>query len=423
MPAIINRRSLLTASALFAMPAFARADVKPKVTVISQWSAGSDGAAITALGKLFEQNGGEWIHNPVPGFTTDMMNKLRAQILSGDPPAASQLKGPEIAAWSKIAPTVNLDSLVAEAGYEKVVAPDLAKLHKPYGHWIALPLQIYRINTLWVSKKAMDRVGATELPKTWAAFNALATKMKSAGIQPVMNGGVRWDNGMIWEIALNGISPVAYRKAVMELDADTLNGPEVLAAFEQTRKFAEWQDPNVGNQPYTTYIPKFMAGDVGMLLMGGWAQGVFRNAGYQFSDYRVGPAPQDNGKPAFILNADAFIFWQRKEPEFKAGQELMAKLVMSKEAQKMYSGITGSVPVRTDMNLSDPGFSNQQRETAASLVAAVQSGQATLSLAHNMAQPNQVTAAMLDVLTEFMHDKTPPKQGQQRLADAVDGVR
>ena len=138
----------------------ARADaIKPRLTAISQWSAGSDGAAITALGKLFEQNGGIWQHSPVPGFTTEMMNKLRAQIMSGDPPAASQLKGPEIAAWSKIAPTVNLDAVVAEADYERFVAPDLAKLHKPYGHWIALPLQVYRINTLFVSKKAMDKVG------------------------------------------------------------------------------------------------------------------------------------------------------------------------------------------------------------------------------------------------------------------------
>jgi glucose/mannose transport system substrate-binding protein len=198
----------------------------------------------------------------------------------------------------------------------------------------------------------------------------------------------------------------------------------VLGAFEQTRRFTEWQDPNMGNQPYTTYIPKFMSGDVGMLLTGGWAQGVFRNAGYQLSDYVVGPAPQDNGKAAFILNADAFIFWQRKEPEFAAGQELMAKLIMAKDTQKMYSGITGSVPVRTDMDLSDASFSNQQRETAASLVTAVQSNQVVLSLAHNMAQPNQITAAMLDVLTEFVHDhKISPKQGQQRLADAVDGVR
>src|SRR5262249_50253415 len=128
MPITTTRRRLLAGSAAaLALPAFARAQsaVKPRLTVISQWSAGSDGAAITALGKKFEDRGGIWQHSPVPGFTTEMMNKLRAQIIAGDPPACSQLKGPEIAAWSKIAPTVNLDALVAAAGYEKVVAPDL----------------------------------------------------------------------------------------------------------------------------------------------------------------------------------------------------------------------------------------------------------------------------------------------------------
>jgi len=47
-----------------------------------------------------------------------------------------------------------------------------------------------------------------------------------------------------------------------------------------------------------------------------------------------------------------------------------------------------------------------------------------LSLAHNMAQTNQITAAMLDVLTEFVHNKAiSPEQGQTRLVQAVDNVR
>ena len=112
----ISRRSLLAGSvAALAAPAALRAEAgKPKVTVISQWSAGSDGLAITTLGKRFEQEGGVWEHNPVPGFTTEMMNKLRAQIIAGDPPAASQLKGPEIAAWSKIGAVVDLDAQVKD---------------------------------------------------------------------------------------------------------------------------------------------------------------------------------------------------------------------------------------------------------------------------------------------------------------------
>jgi glucose/mannose transport system substrate-binding protein len=426
---MISRRAILAGStAILAVPhaerALAASEVKPKVTVISQWSTGSDGAAITALGKEFERQGGIWEHNPVPGFTTEMMNKLRAQIIAGDPPAASQLKGPEIAAWSKVGAVVDLDDQVKQAGYEAVVPAELARLSKPAGHWIALPVQAYRINTLFVSKKAADRIGMTKLPATWSEFNAVADKMKAAGITPVTNGGIKWDDGMKWEIALCGISPDAYRKAVMELDAKTLNGPEVLAAFRQFRKLGEYSDPAAAGQHYSTFIPRYMKGDMGMLLMGGWAQGVFKSAGFQLSDYMIGPAPQDDGKIAFDLNSDEFIFWQKKQPEYQEGQKLMAKIVMSKEFGPMYSQITGSLPVRTDTDLSEAGFSDGQREAAHAMAEAVKTNRLVLSLAHNMAQTNPITAAMIDVLVEYVHDnRISAEEGQKRLAAAVDNVR
>ena len=413
----------LAASASVLNPAYA--DVKPRCTFISQWAAGSDGAAISALGRLFEEHGGIWQHSPVPGFTTEMMNKLRAQILAGDPPCASQLKGPEIAAWSQIAPTRDVSDLVAAAGYEAVVPPDLAKLHKPQGKWIALPLQIYRINTLFASKKAMDKVGATALPKTWAEFNDLAARMKAAGVaNPVANGGIRWDDGMKFEIALGGISPEVYRRAIMELDPEALRSKEVLAAFVQLRKLSDWMDPNIAAQSSTVNVPRFVAGDMGLMLMGGWVQGVMLNLGNKIGDFVSGPAPQDDGKPAFILNADAFIFWRREEPDLIAGQTLLANLTMAPATQTMYSQITGSIPVRSDVDLSGPGWSDGQRDAAAGLRRATGANRVMLSLAHNMAQPNQVTAAMIDVLTEYVHDPSvTPQQGMDRLADAVDGVR
>ena len=57
---------------------------------------------------------------------------------------------------------MNLDAIVAAAGYEKVVAPDLAKLHKPGGKWIALPIQMYSTNMLFLSKRAMDKAKGVE---------------------------------------------------------------------------------------------------------------------------------------------------------------------------------------------------------------------------------------------------------------------
>ncbi|MBL8832625.1 MAG: carbohydrate ABC transporter substrate-binding protein [Rhodospirillales bacterium] len=423
----VHRRSVLAgAVGLMAAPLGARAQAaKPRLTAISQWSAGSDGAAITALGKKFEERGGVWQHSPVPGFTTDMMNKLRAQIISGDPPACSQLKGPEIAAWSKIAPTVNLDATVAAAGYEKVVAPDLARLHKPGGKWSALPLQVYRTNTLFLSKRAMDKAKADKIPTTWAQFNELGEKMKAAGVPyPVANGGARADDGQKFEAVLAGISPSVYRKAIMELDDKALASPEVRAAFAQLRKIADWMDPNTAAQHFSVFLPRFVAGEMGMLIQGGWAQGVLLNGGFKLDDFIIAPGPTDNGKPVFVLNADAFIFWQRKEADLQAGQKLMAELVMMPEIQTMYSQITGSIPVRTDVNLSGAGWSAGQVEAARTLKEAVAINQSVLSLAHNMAQENGITAAMIDVLTEFVKNKAiTPDQAVKRLGEAVASAR
>jgi glucose/mannose transport system substrate-binding protein len=278
---------------------------------------------------------------------------------------------------------------------------------------------------LFLSKRALDKARADKIPVTWADFNELAEKMKSGGVTyPVANGGTRPDDGQKFEASLAGISPAAYRTAIMNLDANALKGPEVKAAFAQVRKIADWMDPNTAAQPYATHLKGFVEGDMGMLIMGGWAQGVLRNAGFKFEDFIIAPGPSDNGKPVFLLNADAFIFWQRSEPDLQAGQALMAQLVMDPAIQTMYSQITGSIPVRTDVDLSTEGWSDGQRRTAAALKDAVANNQAVLSLAHNMAQENGMTAAMIDVLTEYVKNKAiTPEQAVARLADAVEGAR
>ncbi|HZP99636.1 MAG TPA: ABC transporter substrate-binding protein [Reyranella sp.] len=423
---VVQRRKLLAGTAaLAAFPGIARSQaVKPRVTFISQWSSGSDGAAITGLGKRFEQEGGIWQHSPVPGFTTDMMNKLRAEIIAGNPPAASQLKGPEIAVWSKIAPTVNIDPLVEAAGYEKLIPSELIDLHKPQGHWIALPMQVYRTTTLFMSRPAMKKVGVTKAPKTWAEFNEIATAMKGAGITPVANGGMRWDDGMRLEIALSGISCDAYRAAIMNLDPKAMKGPEMIEALVQARKFQKWMDPNTAAQHYSVHLPAFLKGDMGMLMMGGWAQGVIKNLGGNLDDVLITSVPQNEGKPVFVLNADSMIFWKRKEPDLTAGQQLLAKLMMQKDVQEQYSQTTGSIPVRTDVDLSGSKWTDGQREASAVLNESFKSKRVLLSLAHNMAQTNPITAAMIDVITEYVHnDKVTPEQAAAQLVTAVDNAR
>jgi ABC-type Fe3+ transport system permease subunit len=76
------------------------------------------------------------------------------------------------------------------------------------------------------------------------------------------------------------------------------------------------------------------------------------------------------------------------------------------------------------VDLSGADWSAGQVEAARTLKEAGAVNQSVLSLAHNMAQENGITAAMLDVLTEFVKNKAiTPDQATKRLVHApADGL-
>ena len=105
-------------------------------------------------------------------------------------------------------------------------------------------------------------------------------------------------------------------------------------------------------------------------------------------------------------------------------QKLFAEIVMESKTQEMYSKITGSIPARTDVSLAGEGFTDGQRNSAQVLRDAIAKDRVVLSLAHNMAQPNGITAAMIDVLTEYVHNSAiPAAEGQKKLVAAVAGAK
>src|SRR5260370_31839194 len=100
-------------SAIFALlsgPALA----DPKINLLSQWSEGSDAAAIAKLGEMFTAAGGKWEQTSIAGHTANTLAKLRADVVAGNAPPAVQLKGPDIAEWNETANTANLDAMAGE---------------------------------------------------------------------------------------------------------------------------------------------------------------------------------------------------------------------------------------------------------------------------------------------------------------------
>src|ERR1700753_1069424 len=89
---------------------------EPKTTLLSQWSEGSDAAAIAKLGEMFTAAGGKWEQTSIAGHTANTLANTRTDVVAGNAPPAVQLKGPEIAEWNETGKTANLDQIATSEG-------------------------------------------------------------------------------------------------------------------------------------------------------------------------------------------------------------------------------------------------------------------------------------------------------------------
>jgi glucose/mannose transport system substrate-binding protein len=398
---------------------------EPKTNMLHQWSEGSDAAAIAKLGEMFTAAGGKWEQTSIAGHTANTLAKLRADVVAGNAPPAVQLKGPEIAEWNATGKTANLDDLATKEGWDKVVAPELLPVMKPTGDWVAAPMNIHRINWIWGSTKGMAAAGITSLPKTWAEFNADCDKAVAAKIICLAHFSQDWTDATTFENVVYGQNIDLFRKAFVEGDTKALRSPEMVKAFEQMRLMvSKYMDPAIAGRDYDTVTGMIAKGQAAFMIMGDWQIGIFAGAGLkQGADYVCGQAPTDWGKPGFILNSDSVVFFKQTDPDYVAGQKLLAHLIMSPKFQTVFNQAKGSIPARMDVDLSK-GFNPCQQLSQKDLQASIADGTLVRSMAHNMTVLQKYRGAMMDTITSFVNNpKMTAKEAADAMADAVEAQK
>jgi glucose/mannose transport system substrate-binding protein len=404
--------------ALLSTSAFA----EPKVLMLHQWASGNDAASIAKLGEMFTAAGGTWEQTAIAGHTANTLAKLRADVVAGNAPAAVQLKGPEIGEWNATGGTQNMDELAAAEGWDTVVAPELLPVMKPDGHWVAAPMNIHRINWIWGNKAAMEAVGVTELPKTWADFNAACDKAVAGGKICLAHLSADWTDATTFEVVVYGQDKELFRKAFVEGDVEALRSEGMIKAFDQMRLMVtKYMDPAIAGRDYDTASNMMVNGDALFFIMGDWELGVIKSVGKEpGTDILCGPAPDDAQEPGFILNSDSVVFFKQSNPDFVEGQKLLASLILSPEFQSVFNITKGSIPARLDVDLTQ-GFNVCQQQAQADLQASIEAGTLVRSMAHNMTVLQKYRGAMMDTITEFVN--TPEMTSEEAanlMADAVE---
>ncbi|GAB7535468.1 ABC transporter substrate-binding protein [Burkholderia sp. 3C] len=385
------------------------------VTVLHWWTSGGESKAVGVLKDDVQKQGYVWKDFAVAGGAgAAAMTALKTKVISGDAPSAAQIKGPLIQDWADQGVLVNIDSVAGD--WSKNLPPEIDKIIKYKGHYVAAPFSVHRVNWMYINKAALDKVGG-KVPTTWPEFFQMADKMKAAGIQPIAMGGQPWQDLTLWEDVVLSEGADFYKKAIVDLDQGTLTSPKMLDVFNTVRKIQGYFDAGRNGRDWNLATAMVINGKAGVQFMGDWAKGEFEGAGKKAGKDYVCAAVPGTAK-AYTFNVDSFVFFQQKGSDKPTpGQLALAKTIMTPDFQEQFSLLKGSIPVRLGVKMDK--YDDCAKKSYADEQGALKAGGYVPSLAHGMAQGDATAGAISDVVTKFMNSQEDPKAAVAALAKAA----
>ena len=399
----------------FALTAATGAHAEPQAEVLHWWTSGGEAKSVAVLQQEFADNGGTWTDMPVAGGGGDAaMTALRARVLSGNAPTAVQLKGPAIQEWYEEGVLADISSVADAEGWADVLPANIAAHMQCEGTWCAAPVNVHRVDWIWANKSVLEANGIA-MPTTWDEFNAAAEKLQAAGIIPLAHGGQAWQDATVFETVVLGLGgPEFYKAALVDLDTDALTSDTMIAVFDQMRTLRGYVDDNFSGRDWNLATAMVMNGEAAFQIMGDWAKGEFLAAGkVPGTDFLCASTPGDG----FLYNVDSFAMFDVKGDDKKAGQDLLAKLVVGPSFQEVFNLNKGSIPVRTDVALD--AFDECAHTSAADMASTSESGSLLPSYAHGMALRGAQSGAITDVVTAHFNSDMSSEDAVKMLADGI----
>lgn len=407
-------KTLLTLS-LLAASTFSQAG---EVEVLHWWTAGGEAKSAAVLKEMIEEQGHTWKDFAVAGGGGESaMTVLKTRAVSGNPPSAAQIKGHDIQEWGGLGFLTSLDATAKQEKWDDLLPAVVTKVMKWDGEYVAVPVNVHRVNWLWANPEVLEKSGVT-VPTTLDEFFAAADKIKAAGFIPLAHGGQPWQDATVFEaVALDVLGSEDYNKAFVDLDMDVLSGDKMVEVFTKFKKMRDYIDSNSPGRDWNVATSMVINGEAAMQIMGDWAKGEFKAAGkVPGKDYICAPAPGTDGQ--FTFNIDSFAFFELGDKENQKAQQDLAKTILTKDFQEVFNLNKGSIPVRLDMDMSK--FDQCALDSMATFKASAESGDLVPSMAHGLATTSYAQGAIYDVVTNFFNEKdADPKEAAAKLAKAV----
>jgi glucose/mannose transport system substrate-binding protein len=389
-----------------------------QVEVLHWWTSGGEARSVTALKGMLQAKGDTWKDFAVAGGGGEnAMTVLKARVVSGHAPTAAQIKGPAIQEWGAEGVLANIDALAVSGGWDKLLPPVVASTMKYEGHYVAAPVNVHRVNWMWVNKGIFDKLGL-KVPSTWPQLLADADKIQKAGYVAIAHGGQPWQDATLFESVALGVGGADfYRKAFVQRDQATLTGPTMIKVFDTFRQTKKFIDKDAPGRDWNLATGMVINGKAAMQFMGDWAKGEFTAANKKpGTDYICADAPGTAN--TFTYNIDSFVFFQQGGDEAQKSQLNLAATIMDPKFQELFNLNKGSIPAR--LGMSQTPFDACAQKSMNDFVATSKKGTLVPSFAHGMALPSSAAGAVTDVISAFFNSTTmTSKEAATKLAAAA----
>lgn len=409
----------LTTLAIAASAAFSIQATAADLEVLHYWTSGGEALSAAALKTMMQDKGHTWKDFAVAGGGGDnAMTVLKSRVMSGNAPAAAQIKGPAIQEWAMEGVLGSLDDVAKAENWDAELPSVIADIMKYKASYVAAPVNVHRVNWLWASPDALAKAGVNEMPKSFDEFFTAADKLKAAGLIAVAHGGQPWQDFTTFETVVLGIGGAAfYRDALVELDQDALTSDTMKTALNTFRRIKTYTDPASPGRDWNLATAMLTQGKAGFQFMGDWAKGELIAAGkVPGQDFLCAPAPGTS--EAFTFNVDSFAMFKLASKDGLQAQTDLASALMSPTFQEVFNLNKGSIPVRLNMDMSK--FDECGKLSASDFAAAAKRGTLVPSIAHGMAVSPSAEGSIKDAVSQFWNDdRISVDEAVKRIADAA----
>ncbi|MBT9549850.1 MAG: carbohydrate ABC transporter substrate-binding protein [Hydrogenophaga sp.] len=390
-----------------------------EVEVLHYWTSGGEAKSVAELKKIMQAKGHVWKDFAVAGGGGDnAATVLKSRVVSGNPPAAAQIKGPAIQEWAAEGVLANLDAVAKAEQWDSLLPKVVADVMKSKGNYVAAPVNVHRVNWMWANAAVLKKAGVTGAPKSWDEFFAAAEKVKKAGLIPVAHGGQNWQDFTTFESVVLGVGGAKfYQDAMVKLDQKALTSPTMTKSLETFRKIKSYTDPAAPGRDWNLATAMLIQEKAAFQFMGDWAKGEFSAAGkVPGKDYICAAAPGTAN--AYTFNVDSFAMFKLKDATAQKAQGDLAAAIMGTEFQEVFNLNKGSIPVRLNMKMDK--FDDCAKLSSKDFVDTAKSGGLVPSIAHGMAIAPAAEGAIKDAVSQFWNDdKISVADGVKNIAKAA----